>query len=79
MKAAVLAVRPAPRRRGWRSIRPDRARSRSSSRPPICHSDIHYMEGAWGGTLPAVFGHEAAGVVGKPDRAWPSPAGVLSW
>ncbi len=29
----------------------------------ICHSDIHYMEGAWGGTLPAVFGHEAAGVV----------------
>ncbi|MFQ5784353.1 MAG: alcohol dehydrogenase catalytic domain-containing protein [Alphaproteobacteria bacterium] len=29
----------------------------------ICHSDIHYMEGAWGGTLPAVYGHEAAGVV----------------
>ena len=29
----------------------------------ICHSDIHYMEGAWGGSLPAVFGHEAAGVV----------------
>lgn len=27
----------------------------------ICHSDIHYAEGAWGGTLPAVFGHEAAG------------------
>lgn len=20
----------------------------------ICHSDIHYAEGAWGGTLPAV-------------------------
>lgn len=29
----------------------------------ICHSDIHYMEGAWGGDLPAVYGHEAAGVV----------------
>ena len=29
----------------------------------ICHSDIHYMDGAWGGTLPAVYGHEAAGVV----------------
>lgn len=29
----------------------------------ICHSDIHYMEGAWGGDLPQVFGHEAAGVV----------------
>jgi Zn-dependent alcohol dehydrogenase len=29
----------------------------------ICHSDIHYMEGAWGGELPAVYGHEAAGVV----------------
>ena len=29
----------------------------------ICHSDIHYAEGAWGGTLPAVYGHEAAGVI----------------
>ncbi len=29
----------------------------------ICHSDIHYMEGAWGGELPKVFGHEASGVV----------------
>jgi Zn-dependent alcohol dehydrogenase len=29
----------------------------------ICHSDIHYMDGAWGGTLPAVYGHEAAGWV----------------
>ena len=27
----------------------------------ICHSDIHYAEGAWGGDLPAVYGHEAAG------------------
>lgn len=29
----------------------------------ICASDIHYMEGAWGGRPPIVFGHEAAGVV----------------
>lgn len=29
----------------------------------ICHSDIHYAEGAWGGALPAVYGHEAAGRV----------------
>ncbi|MGI1660614.1 Zn-dependent alcohol dehydrogenase [Palleronia sp. KMU-117] len=29
----------------------------------ICHSDIHYMDGAWGGRLPAVYGHEAAGWV----------------
>ena len=35
----------------------------------ICHSDISFMEGAWGGPLPAVYGHEAAGVVGEvgPD------------
>jgi Zn-dependent alcohol dehydrogenase len=29
----------------------------------ICHSDIHALEGAWGGALPAVYGHETAGVV----------------
>jgi S-(hydroxymethyl)mycothiol dehydrogenase len=29
----------------------------------ICHSDIHFAEGAWGGDLPAVYGHEAAGRV----------------
>lgn len=29
----------------------------------ICHSDILGIEGAWGGPLPAVYGHEAAGVV----------------
>ncbi|TWG96870.1 Zn-dependent alcohol dehydrogenase [Mesorhizobium sp. J18] len=31
----------------------------------ICHSDISYAEGAWGGDLPAVYGHEAAGVVSQ--------------
>lgn len=29
----------------------------------ICHSDISYAGGAWGGSLPAVYGHEAAGRV----------------
>ena len=29
----------------------------------ICHSDISYADGAWGGTLPAIFGHESVGVV----------------
>jgi len=29
----------------------------------ICHSDISFAEGAWGGSLPAVYGHEAAGHV----------------
>jgi S-(hydroxymethyl)glutathione dehydrogenase / alcohol dehydrogenase len=29
----------------------------------ICHSDITYMDGGWGGTLPAIYGHEAAGTV----------------
>ena len=29
----------------------------------ICGSDIHAAAGAWGGRLPAVYGHEASGVV----------------
>ena len=29
----------------------------------ICHSDILYASGGWGGSLPAVYGHEAAGIV----------------
>ncbi len=29
----------------------------------ICHSDISYAGGAWGGSLPAVYGHEAAGKI----------------
>jgi Zn-dependent alcohol dehydrogenase len=29
----------------------------------ICHSDITYIDGGWGGSLPAVYGHEAAGHV----------------
>ncbi len=29
----------------------------------ICHSDITYMDGGWGGDLPALYGHETAGIV----------------
>ena len=29
----------------------------------ICHSDITFMDGGWGGSLPAVYGHEAAGKI----------------
>lgn len=29
----------------------------------ICQSDIHFIDGAWNSTLPAVCGHEASGVV----------------
>ncbi|MEX0583024.1 MAG: Zn-dependent alcohol dehydrogenase [Sneathiella sp.] len=35
----------------------------------ICHSDITYMDGGWGGTLPMVFGHEAAGEVVETGSA----------
>src|SRR5579864_1947367 len=34
----------------------------------ICQSDLHYLAGVWGGKLPAVYGHEVAGVV---DRVGP--------
>ncbi|WP_025898630.1 Zn-dependent alcohol dehydrogenase [Sneathiella glossodoripedis] len=35
----------------------------------ICHSDITYMDGGWGGQLPLVLGHEAAGVVEETGAA----------
>lgn len=31
----------------------------------LCHSDLHYMDGAYSFAAPAVLGHEAAGVVEK--------------
>jgi len=34
----------------------------------ICHSDISYAGGAWGGSLPAVYGHEAAGRITAKGR-----------
>jgi S-(hydroxymethyl)glutathione dehydrogenase / alcohol dehydrogenase len=31
----------------------------------VCHSDITFMDGLWGGVLPAVYGHEVAGIVAE--------------
>jgi len=31
----------------------------------ICHSDITFIDGKWGGDLPALYGHEAAGTVAE--------------
>lgn len=31
----------------------------------VCHSDIHFAEGSWGGTPPLSLGHEASGVVAE--------------
>jgi Zn-dependent alcohol dehydrogenase len=31
----------------------------------ICHSDVAYAAGAWGGTVPTVLGHEACGLVAE--------------
>lgn len=39
----------------------------------ICHSDVAYADGAWGGVLPAVYGHEASGIV---DEVGPGVRGV---
>jgi S-(hydroxymethyl)glutathione dehydrogenase / alcohol dehydrogenase len=39
----------------------------------ICHSDIIYMDGGWGGALPSVFGHEASGIV---EEVGPGIAGL---
>lgn len=39
----------------------------------ICHSDVHAIRGDWGGVLPVVAGHEAAGVV---EAVGDSVAGV---
>jgi Zn-dependent alcohol dehydrogenase len=39
----------------------------------ICHSDLAYADGAWGGPLPAVFGHEACGVVLETGSGVESP------
>jgi S-(hydroxymethyl)glutathione dehydrogenase / alcohol dehydrogenase len=31
----------------------------------VCHSDVAYADGNWGGPLPAVFGHEACGTIAE--------------
>ena len=39
----------------------------------VCHSDVSYIDGDWGGILPAVYGHEAAGFV---EEVGPGAAGL---
>ena len=39
----------------------------------ICHSDVSLVDGAWGGELPAVYGHEASGIV---EAIGPEVSGV---
>jgi Zn-dependent alcohol dehydrogenase len=34
----------------------------------ICHSDLIFADGGWGGALPAIYGHEAAGIVSNVGR-----------
>jgi Zn-dependent alcohol dehydrogenase len=65
VKAAVCHEFGAPLRIEEIDLRPPVAREVSVrlAACAICHSDIAFMEGAWGGELPAVYGHEAAGVV----------------
>ena len=42
----------------------------------LCHSDLHFMEGLYPHPLPAVLGHESAGVVEKigSDVTYVKPA-----
>lgn len=48
----------------------------------ICHSDIHILKGEWGGKVPMVAGHEAAGIIEEvgPDvtRVKPGDPVVVS-
>lgn len=41
----------------------------------LCHSDLHFMEGHWQTKLPAVMGHESAGIVQAvgPDVSYVKP------
>jgi Zn-dependent alcohol dehydrogenase len=41
----------------------------------ICHSDVALAAGAWGGELPAVFGHEACGTVVEAGAGAEVPEG----
>jgi S-(hydroxymethyl)glutathione dehydrogenase / alcohol dehydrogenase len=41
----------------------------------VCHSDLAYASGIWGGALPAVYGHEIAGTVIEAGRDTHAEAG----
>ena len=65
MKVAVCRAFGAPleiEEASLRAPQPGEVRVRIAA-CAICHSDIAYANGAWGGTLPLVLGHEASGTV----------------
>jgi len=49
----------------------------------VCHSDLHFIEGLWPFPLPAVMGHEGAGVVERVGEGVtsvkPGDHVILSW
>ncbi len=53
---------------------PDEVRVRVTA-CAVCHSDVAYAAGAWGGDLPAVFGHEACGTVVEAGEGTPLEEG----
>jgi S-(hydroxymethyl)glutathione dehydrogenase/alcohol dehydrogenase len=65
MRAAVCRAFGAPLRIeevAIRGPRPGEVLVRTAA-CAICHSDVAFADGEWDGPLPAVYGHEAAGVV----------------
>ena len=65
IRAAVLRVHGAPFALETLTLRPPgqgevRVRIRACA---VCHSDLSAADGIWGGDLPIVLGHEAAGTV----------------
>lgn len=65
MKAAVLSK--VPGRLTVADLEIDRPRAREvlvrTAAAGVCHSELHFMDGSWTTPLPAVLGHEVAGVV----------------
>jgi S-(hydroxymethyl)glutathione dehydrogenase/alcohol dehydrogenase len=49
----------------------------------VCHSDLHFMEGSWPFRLPAILGHEGAGVVERVGEGvtlvQPGDHVILTW
>jgi S-(hydroxymethyl)glutathione dehydrogenase/alcohol dehydrogenase len=65
IRAAVLRAAPGPLAIERLQIdRPSRTEvAVRTAYVGLCHSDLHYLNGAWTTALPTVMGHEAAGIV----------------
>ncbi|HEV8298972.1 MAG TPA: Zn-dependent alcohol dehydrogenase [Acidimicrobiales bacterium] len=65
MRAAVLNTIPGALE--IEDLRIDKPRGREvlvrTAHSGLCHSDLHFMDGVYQGTVPAVMGHEGAGIV----------------